>query len=140
MENHMMVMETVYKDGVLKPSRPLNLADQSVVHIQITDKSATEHPHVMRQEGVHGGRPVIRGTRIPVKTLVRYVHMGMSAPEILAGFPDLTTAQLYDALSYYYDNQAEMEADIAAADQSTVLDRFGLQMDAKGRLIASQSS
>ena len=136
----MTIMEAIYRNGVLKPARPLNLADRSVVQVQITDKSDTEHPHITRQADIQGGRPVIRGTRIPVKSLVRYIHMGMSVPEILAGFPDLTAAQLYDALSYYYDNQAEMEADMAADDQPVVLDRFSLQIDADGRLTAAQSS
>lgn len=107
----MTIMEAIYKDGVLRPARPLQLADQSRVRVQVTDEMATEHPHVIQQADMQGGRPVVRGTRIPVKTLVRYVHMGMSVPEILAGFTGLTAAQLYDALSFYYDNQAEMAAD-----------------------------
>lgn len=129
-----MITEAVYKDGVLRLKRPLNLADHAIVHVQVTDESATEHPHIARQEGVHGGRPVVRGTRIPVKTLVRYIHMGMSVPEVLAGFPDMTAAQLYDALSYYYDNQVEMEADMAADDLPAIVTRFGLQVEGDGRL------
>ena len=129
-----MIMEAIYQDGVLKTKRPLNLADQSIVHVQVTDMSSTEHPHVARVEGIHNGRPIIRGTRIPVKTLVRYVHMGMTVPEILAGFPDLTTAQLYDALSYYYDNQAEIEADMSADEPQFVLEKFDLVMGDDGRL------
>jgi uncharacterized protein (DUF433 family) len=124
-----MITEAIYKDGVLRLKRPLNLTEQSIVHVQVTDESATEHPHVARQEGVHGGRPVVRGTRIPVKTLVRYIHMGMSVPEVLAGFPTLTAAQLYDALSYYYDNQAKMEADMATDDLPAIMARFGLQAE-----------
>ena len=129
-----MITEAIYMDGALRMKRPLNIAEQSVVYVQVTDKSATEHPHVARVEGVHNGRPIIRGTRIPVKTLVRYVHMGMTVPEILAGFPDLTTAQLYDALSYYYDNQAEIEADMSADEPEFVLEKFDLVMGEDGRL------
>lgn len=129
-----MITEAIYRDGVLKMKRPLNLADQTVVHIQVTDESATEHPHVARQAAIHNGRPVIRGTRIPVKTLVRYVNMGMTVPEVLAGFPDLTAAQLYDALSYFYDNQAEMEADMAADELPVLQEKFNLQIDENGRL------
>jgi uncharacterized protein (DUF433 family) len=130
----MAIMEAIYKDGVLRPTHSLNLADQSRVRIQVTDEAATEHPHVARLAGVHGGRPVVRGTRIPVKALVRYFQMGMSAAEIMAGFPDLTAAQLYDALSYYYDNQAEMEADMAADEETAVLEKFGLEIGEDGRM------
>lgn len=134
----MTVMEAIYKDGALRPTRPLNLAEQTRVRIHVTDETATEHPHVTRQAEIHNGRPVIQGTRIPVKTIVRYVHLGMTIPEILAGFPDLTAAQLYDALSYYYDNQAEMEADMTADEPPGLLERFGLQVDADGRLTPPQ--
>ncbi|MCP5101025.1 MAG: DUF433 domain-containing protein [Chloroflexi bacterium] len=134
-----MITEAIYRDGILETKRPLNLANHTIVHVQVTDETATDHPHIARQANIHGGRPVVRGTRIPVKTLVRYVNMGMSVPEILAGFPDLTTAQLYDALSYYYDNQAEMEADMAADEPSVMQAKFGLEMDENGRLSPAKS-
>ena len=129
-----MITEAIYQDGALRMKRPLNIAEQSVVYVQVIDKSATEHPHVARVEGVHNGRPTIRGTRIPVKTLVRYIHMGMTVPEVLSGFPDLTAAQLYDALSYYYDNQAEIEADMSEDELPAVLERFDLVLGEDGRL------
>lgn len=135
----MVITEAIYKDGVLRPTQALDLADQSRVRIRVTDEAATEHLHVARQAGIHGGRPVIRGTRVPVKVLVRYFHMGMSPPDILAGFPDLTAAQLYDALSYYYDNQAEMEADMAGDEKTAVLAAFDLEMGEDGRLTPSSS-
>ena len=60
--------------------------------------------------------------------------MGMNVSEILAGFPDLTAAQLYDALSYYYDNQAEMESDMATDNLPALQEKFSLHMDENGRL------
>lgn len=133
-----MITEAVYQDGVLRMKRPLNLANQSVVHVQVMDKSATEHPHVARVEGVHNGRPIIRGTRIPVKTLVGYIHMGMAVPEVLSGFAGLTAAQLYGALSYYYDNQAEIEADMGEDELPALLQRFDLVLGEDGRLTPQQ--
>jgi len=53
--------------------------------------------------------------------LVGYYRLNYKETEILAGFPDLTAAQLYDALSYYYDHQAEIDADIEADELSEVL-------------------
>jgi len=47
----------------------------------------------------------------------------------LAGFPDLTAAQLYDALSYYYTT-AEIDADIEADELSEVLNKFNLEINA----------
>jgi hypothetical protein len=60
--------------------------------------------------------------------------MGSSPAEILAGFPDLTPAQLHDALSDYYDRQAEIDADMEADKLPAVLERFHLEMDAGSML------
>ena len=72
------------------------------------------HPYVTEVEGVAGGKPVIRGTRTPVRSIVAYHRMGNAAEEIQAKVPHLSLAQIYDALSFYYDHQAEIDADIEA--------------------------
>jgi hypothetical protein len=38
--------------------------------------------------------------------------------EILKGFPTITAAQLYDALSYYYDHKDEIEEFIEANERA----------------------
>ena len=38
-----------------------------------------------------------------------YVHQGMSPHDILNAHPHLTLAQIHAALSYYYDNQLEID-------------------------------
>ncbi len=82
-----------------------------------------------------GGRPVVRGTRIPVQTIVGYYKQGLSVDEILAGLPHLTEAQVFAALSYYHDHQAEIEADIVAAEPEPLLARYGLRMEPDGRVV-----
>ena len=49
---------------------------------------------------VMGGVPCIRGTRIPVATVVGMVAEGMTNEEILADFPQLTQDDIQDALRY----------------------------------------
>ena len=46
------------------------------------------------------GKPVIKGTRIPVEMLVRMVAQGITEAEILAEYPRLTVADIRAALSY----------------------------------------
>jgi uncharacterized protein (DUF433 family) len=77
------------------------------------DKPAIAHPHVTRQAGVQGGRPVIEGTRIPVSSIVQNHRRGLTVDEILREFAQLAPAQVYDALSYYYDHQDEIDREIA---------------------------
>jgi hypothetical protein len=38
----------------------------------------------------------------------------MTPEELVTLFPHLTLAQVYDALSYYYDHKAEIDRDLAA--------------------------
>ena len=69
----------------------------------------TEHPHIYTSEKMHRGEPTIRGTALTVRTIVEATRIGGSIDEILEAYPVLTRAQVYDALSYYYDHSEEIE-------------------------------
>lgn len=49
---------------------------------------------------IMGGVPCIRGTRIPVSSILGYMAAGMTHDEILADFPQLNSDDLQDALRY----------------------------------------
>ena len=49
---------------------------------------------------VLGGVPCIRGLRIPVATVVAMFADGMTAEEIIADLPGLTSADVSEALRY----------------------------------------
>lgn len=53
------------------------------------------------------GKPVIRGTRIPVEMIVRLVAQGISTEEILIDYPRLTPPDIQAALWYAADVLAE---------------------------------
>jgi uncharacterized protein (DUF433 family) len=53
---------------------------------------------------------VIKGTRIPVATLVRAHQLGMDFGEILVQYPSLGPEDLHAALLYYFDHKAEIDA------------------------------
>ncbi len=73
------------------------------------------HPHVTRELGTAGGKPIIAGTRLKVSQIaLEYERLGWSPDEIVEAHPHLTLAQIHDALSYYYDHQAEVDAQVAA--------------------------
>ncbi len=77
------------------------------------------HPYVERRPGVSGGKPVIVGTRIKVtQVAIEYERLGWTADQIIDAHPHLTLAQVHDALSYYYENQAALDADILADEQT----------------------
>ena len=83
-------------------------------------KKIKTHPYISSKKGVCGSRSAITGTRIPVWSVIKWYKEGMSIEEILKGFPQLTPAQVYDAFSYYYDNQDEIENDIAENEEEHV--------------------
>ena len=134
------IIEAVYENGVLKPVTPLMLAERENIRLGILEakEPIISHPHITRTPGVCEGRPVIRDTRIPVQTIVGYYKLGMTVDDILSGLPHLTAAQVFDALSYYHDHQAEIEADIAASEPKTLLARYGLRMEPDGRVVPAE--
>lgn len=60
--------------------------------------------------GVQGGEPVIKGTRTPVRTIVLNWRLGSSHEEIVESLPHLTLSEVFEAMSYFYDNQIEIES------------------------------
>ena len=89
----------------------------------------TEYRYITRVPGICGGRPIIKGTRVPVKSIVGYYKMGLSVEEILEGLPHLTPAQIYEALSYYHDHLSEIEQDIEESQVERLVERYGLQVE-----------
>jgi hypothetical protein len=60
-----------------------------------------------------------------------YYKAGATVEEILRDYPHLAAA-VYDAISYYVDHQAEIEALIEANRLEQVLQRTGLKLGEKG--------
>ena len=52
------------------------------------------------------GRPVIRGTRIPVELIIRKLAEGATEADLLDGYPRLTREDIQAALAYAADSLA----------------------------------
>lgn len=74
-------------------------------------KIRTDHPHIVRVQGVCGGRPIIEGTRISVKAIVDWAKQGLSVEEVQEQYPFLASEQIEDALAYYDDHPEEIDAE-----------------------------
>ena len=72
----------------------------------------TEHCHIVRNEEILSGEPIIKGTRTPVRSIVEMWRINVSPEEIPQRLPHLSLSQVFDALSYYLDHQAEINAHI----------------------------
>lgn len=69
---------------------------------------ATEHHHIVRDEAILSGEPIVRGARTPVRAIVELWRLWVAPEEIPSHLSHLTLAQIFDALSYYEDHQAEI--------------------------------
>ena len=57
------------------------------------------------EPGKRVGKPTIRGMRISVNDILNWLASGMSIPEILLDFDELTQEDIYAALSYAADRE-----------------------------------
>lgn len=69
---------------------------------------------IVNTPGTCGGRPRIAGHRITVHNIAIDSNAGMKPEEIVAERSQLTLAQVYAALAYYYANKETIDAEIAA--------------------------
>lgn len=71
-----------------------------------------QYPYIDFDPDIAGGKPVVSGTRITVRSITGYYQMGMSIDEILTTLPHLTPSQVHSALAYYFDHQEEIDSDL----------------------------
>ncbi len=65
---------------------------------------------------IRSGKPYIAGRRITVADIaIAYLRLGQSLEEI-AGEYDLTLAEVYTAIVFYYDNKTAIDESIRASE------------------------
>jgi uncharacterized protein (DUF433 family) len=72
---------------------------------------------INRRPGLHGGRPCVAGTGVTVRRIAVLHNMGETPEEIAANYGHLSLAQVHAALTYYYANKAELDADLEAEER-----------------------
>ena len=61
------------------------------------------HERIEVNSGVMAGKPVIKGTRIPVDLIIRLMSQGINEKEILEDYPNLKIEDIRAALEYGAD-------------------------------------
>jgi uncharacterized protein (DUF433 family) len=75
--------------------------------------ASTLDRHIEITPGICGGKPRIAGHRITVHDIaVWHERLGQSADEICNDY-EISLADVYAALAYYFDHRAEIDAEIA---------------------------
>jgi len=88
------------------------------------------HPHVRVDAAVLGGSPHVVGSRVPVRRLWAWHRGGASVETLVKRYPNLGAARILDALSFAYDNQDLIEADLSR-EQSLFADQGGPSVGAR---------
>ena len=87
---------------------PDQVADQ-LLRQQLVPK----HAYIETITKITGTQAVIKNTRIPVNIIIGYLHAGATPESLVESIvPHLTFAQVYDALSYYYDHREEIDQEL----------------------------
>lgn len=61
------------------------------------------HERIVWDPKIMSGKPVIRGTRIPVETILRWLGRGASVEELLEQYPTLTREDVNAAHAFAAD-------------------------------------
>ena len=81
--------------------------------------------HIEKTAGICGGRACIAGHRIRVQDIVVWHEKrGYSPDEIVDLFPGISLADVFAALTYYFDNQREIEEEFENSEE--MAERFVL--------------
>ena len=110
-------------------------ADELADELLRAETQPTEHPYIVRREGFRGGQPILRGSSLPVWLVAAMWRSGDTADDILRAYPHLEPAAVYDAISYYLDHRAEIEAQIEENRIERALKETGATMNAEGVII-----
>ncbi len=71
--------------------------------------TAVAYRYITSNKEILSGEPIIKGTRTPIRSIVEKWRLGYTPEDLVRGLPHLTLAQVFEAMSYYYDNQAEID-------------------------------
>jgi uncharacterized protein (DUF433 family) len=75
----------------------------------------TVHDRIEINSKIMLGKPVIRGTRIPVELIVRKMAEGADEQALLQAYPTLTSKDVHAALGYAADSLAHEEVVLSVA-------------------------
>ncbi|HRV93112.1 MAG TPA: DUF433 domain-containing protein [Anaerolineae bacterium] len=71
--------------------------------------------HIEQKLTSSGPQAYLRGTRVAVRHVAAFLKAGYAVEEIIqTGLPNVPPAAIYEAIAYYYDHVAEIEAELDA--------------------------
>ncbi len=75
-------------------------------------RKVNKYPYITRNSKILNGIPIIKGTRISIRSIAGYYQLGMTVDEILSSLQHLSPSEVHSALAYYFDHKYEIDMDI----------------------------
>jgi len=127
---------------VTQRNRPQAVVIRYEDYSALVEQARERGPRIIRRPEISGGEPIIQGTRISVRHIVERVRAGQTVEDVLAALPHLTAAQVYVALSYYYEYQREIDQLTQESRPERIIAAQGLKVEtaADGVAIACAAS
>ena len=69
---------------------------------------------IVRDPRIHGGEPIVKGTRVPVRAIVVAWEAEPDVAAMLRAYPRLTAADVREALDFYAAHRDEVDERIRA--------------------------
>jgi uncharacterized protein (DUF433 family) len=79
----------------------------------MTAAESATFPHITRDPEVVGGEPVVKGTRVPVRSIAILARFYHDIDELCAAFPRVSREAIHEAMAYYGHHWEEIERYIA---------------------------
>ncbi|MFP4322891.1 MAG: DUF433 domain-containing protein [Anaerolineales bacterium] len=83
----------------------------------MSDRTILSIDTIVSDPKIRNGRPIIAGTTLRVQDVAAHHRFHGYTPQELAYQLQISLAQVHAALAYYYDHQAEIDAQIEANDE-----------------------
>ncbi|NWG16901.1 MAG: DUF433 domain-containing protein [Chloroflexi bacterium] len=77
-----------------------------------------KHERITVDPRIMVGKPVIKGTRMPVEQIIRELAGGMTFEEIIDAHPRLTPDDIYAALAYAADTIGNEDIELSIPDDA----------------------
>ena len=81
-------------------------------------KATAQHvgQRIVRDQQIHGGEPTIKGTRVPVRSIVLTYRYYGDVARVRRAYPRVDREAVEQALAFYKANKEEIDRYIAESD------------------------
>jgi len=90
-----------------------------------TQVAPTGISRIVSDPNVQGGEPVVRGTRIPVASIVLVEREYSGVDGVRFAYPQLTAEEVADALAYYLEHRDQIDRFIQVLRDESDVDADG---------------